>query len=111
MSGRRHRQKGDRAERRIVEMHLEIGVAAERRPLSGADRFQGVGADLDVYALGPDAPPLHAECKARASGEGFAVLERWLGQNDLLILKRDRAEPLILLPWRTWVALLRKVKP
>jgi len=36
-------------------------------------------------------------------------LERWLGENDLLFLRRDHAEPLVLLPWRVWAALLAKV--
>jgi len=37
-------------------------------------------------------------------------LERWLGENDLLFLRRDHAEPLVLLPWRVWAALLAKVR-
>jgi len=36
MSGARHRQKGDRVERELVERHKAIGVHAERYPLSGA---------------------------------------------------------------------------
>jgi hypothetical protein len=40
--------------------------------------------------------------KARGNGEGFATLERWLGDNDALFLRRDRAEPVIVLPWRIW---------
>ena len=36
MSGKRHRQKGDRIERELVRRHVELGVHAERVPLSGA---------------------------------------------------------------------------
>jgi len=32
-------------------------------------------------------------------------VECWLGDND--ILRRDRAEPMIVLPWRVWALLLR----
>jgi hypothetical protein len=42
--GARHRRKGDRTERKIVQLHRAIGVHAERYPFSGASRFsQGFG--------------------------------------------------------------------
>jgi hypothetical protein len=34
----------------------------------------------------------------------------WLGTYDVLFLRRDRADPLVLLPWSTWEALLEKVR-
>ncbi len=105
MSGRAPRRKGDRIEREIVALHRELGVNAERVPLSGAagGSFSG---DVDVYAHGADAAPLVTEVKARASGAGFATLERWLGDNDALVLRRDRAEPMVVLPWRTWARIV-----
>ncbi len=77
MSGRAPRRKGDRAERLIVSLHRELGIKAERVPLSGAagGSFSG---DVDVYAYGSDAAPLVTEVKARANGAGFTQLERWL---------------------------------
>jgi hypothetical protein len=60
MSGARHRQKGDRCERELVERHQALGVHAERYPLSGASRFRGSGHDIDLYALGREAAPLVA---------------------------------------------------
>ena len=54
---------------------------------------------------------LVAELKVRGSGEGFKTLERWLGENDLLFLWRDRQQPLVVLPWRIWERILGKVKP
>jgi hypothetical protein len=68
----------------------------------------GNGAGVDVYAFGPDVAPLVCEVKARASGEGFATIERWLGDADAMFLHRDRAEPLVVLPWSTWLRFLRK---
>ena len=65
------RDKGLRAERAIVAAHADLGVAAERVPLSGASRYQGNGDDVDEY--GRDAAPLVCEVKPRASGEGFAT--------------------------------------
>jgi hypothetical protein len=36
--------------------------------------------------------------KARKNGSGFALLEKWLDTYDVLFLRRDRADPLVLLP-------------
>ncbi len=103
------RRKGARLERELVELHRGLGVHAERVPLSGAMKYQGGGHDIDVYALGRDTPPLVTEVKGRANGAGFKTLERWLGENDALFLRRDHAEPLVLLPWPVWLPLLARV--
>jgi Holliday junction resolvase len=100
------RDKGARIEREVVAAHAELGIKAERVPLSGAARYRGNGADVDLYVFGPDAAPIVCEVKARASGEGFATLERWLGDADALFLRRDRADPLVVLPWQTWARLV-----
>ena len=39
---------------------------------------------------------------------GFVTLESWLGENDALFLIRDRAEPLVVLPWASWERLVGK---
>jgi hypothetical protein len=108
MSGARHRQKGNRVEREIVDRHLDLGIKAERYPLSGASRFRGSSHDVDVYVFGTDEAPLVAEVKARKNGAGFTQLETWLGEYDLLVLRRNHADPMIVLPWRTWAALLTR---
>jgi hypothetical protein len=103
--GRMQRSKGARIEREVVELHRGLGLHAEWVPLSGASRYQGNGADVDIY-LSPDRPPICGEVKARVNGEGFATLERWLGDNGFLALRRNNAEPLIVVPWRVWALLL-----
>jgi hypothetical protein len=110
MSGARHRVKGSRIEREIVDRHLAIGIKSERYPLSGASRFRGSGHDVDVYAFGTEEAPLVAEVKARANGGGFVTLEKWLGEYDALMLRRNHADPMVVLPWRVWAALLAKVR-
>jgi hypothetical protein len=95
------RDKGARAEREIVDRHKAINVHAERFPLSGASRFRGSGHDVDLYPFGRDAAPLVAEVKARKNGSGFALLEKWLGEYQVLFLRRNRADPLVVLPWST----------
>jgi Holliday junction resolvase len=68
MSGACHRRKGDRLEREIVDRHREIGVHAERYPLSGASRFRGSGHDVDLYPFGREQAPLVTEVKGRKDG-------------------------------------------
>jgi Holliday junction resolvase len=70
MSGARHRQKGNRVERAIVHALQDAGFAAERVPLSGA---------------------------ARGRFDGDISARDWLGDHDFLIVKADRAEPLVII--------------
>ena len=100
------RSKGSRVEREIVNRHKELGVHAERVPLSGASRYRENGHDLDIYAFGVLQKPLLSEVKARGDGQGFTVLERWLAENDALFLRRDGADPLVVVPWRVWERLI-----
>jgi hypothetical protein len=97
----------------IVELHRELGIRAERYPLSGATRFRGSGHDLDIYVRGREEAPIVAEVKARKNGTGFTQLEKWLGEFDALFLRRNHADPLVVVPWRVWAALLdrRQNKP
>jgi AAA domain/Archaeal holliday junction resolvase (hjc) len=89
MSGRRSRSKGARTERSIVSALQAKGIAAVRVPLSGAvgGRF---GGDIVLPLIGRD---LCVEVKARA--DGFRELYRWLNQREVLIVKADRQEPLV----------------
>lgn len=99
--GKASRDKGLRRERAIVDIHMKCGLRAERVPLSGAVGYRGNGADVDLYVRG--AEPVKAEVKARGAGDGFKMLERWLGKNDALILWRDRATPFVVLPLHVWI--------
>lgn len=105
--GKPSRDKGARIERELVNLHRSIGIHAARVPLSGAagGRFSG---DVDIYAFGEEEAPLVSESKGRASGAGFVTLERWLGDNDILFLRKDRSKPLVVLPWATWERLVLK---
>ena len=86
MSGRRSRAKGARTERGQAN-----GIAAVRVPLSGAvgDRFAG---EVLLPFMGRD---LCVEVRARA--DGFRELYSSLNQRDVLIVKADRQEPLVIL--------------
>ena len=98
--GKASRDKGARRERELVAKAKAAGLPAERVPLSGAagGSFTGDVRILDRLC----------EVMARANGEGFATIERWLGNNDALVLWRDRAEPLVVLTLADWMALLQR---
>lgn len=107
-------KKGRRVEHDLVELHEAAGIPAARVRASGAlahkfgHHFCG---DLKVWFLGSSAPPLVGEIKSRAGGAGFQTLSRWLAENDLLVLKQNGAQPMIVLPWATWVQVLQAVRP
>jgi len=98
------KRKGSRIEQELVRRHQAAGIQAERVPLSGAagGAFSG---DLRI------AGGLVAEVKARAGGAGFRTLERWLSDKDLLFLRRDYAEPLVLMPWEVYEHLMKNQFP
>ena len=106
MAGKRHKQKGDRVERRIVALHKMAGVVAERIPLSGAagGSFSGdVRIDTDVNNGGC----LLGEVKARKGATGWKTIKGWLGNNDVLFLVEDCCEPLVVLTWASYQAVLQ----
>jgi hypothetical protein len=87
MSGRRPRDKGARTERAIVRLLQGQGVPAKK-----ISRAWCAGADLRVPILGVDRA---VEVKCRAAG--FRQLYDWLNRRDVLIVKADRQEPLVVL--------------
>jgi hypothetical protein len=90
--GRSPRAKGNRVERELVALLQRAGIAAERVPLSGSAGGSYVG-DLSIPLLGVDRC---AEVKIR--GNGFLRLYDWLAGRDLLIVRADRREPLVVIP-------------
>jgi Holliday junction resolvase len=92
--GRASRDKGNRTERALVRILQVAGFAAEKIPLSGSagGRFSG---DVTVPLLGADRT---VEVKCRSTG--FAQLYGWLEGAEILVVKRDRSEPLVVLPLR-----------
>ena len=94
--GRMQRSKGARIEREIVHLHHDAAIPAEKVSRTGHS-----GPDLQI------AHEFSGEVKARKSGEGFATLERWLGTNDVLFLRRDWQAPLVVMPWSIYERLMQ----
>jgi len=90
--GRAPRAKGNRFERAIVKFLQDKGFPAERVPLSGSAGGSYLG-DLSVPVLGVDRV---VEVKHRRAG--FRQIYKWLADRDILIVRADRAEPLVVLP-------------
>lgn len=85
MSGKKSRDKGYRGERNLVKLLNEAGIKAKRIPLSGATWMKG---DLVIENM-------KAEVKVRK--EGFKRIYDWLSGNDLLFLKADRKDYLVVM--------------
>ena len=97
------RDKGARVEREIVQRFKDIGLWAEKVPLSGA-----AGGSFSGDILVEDYT---VEVKARKDGTGFRLLYRWLGDNDILVCKQDRTEPLVVMTIQTLGDLLSEHGP
>jgi Holliday junction resolvase len=102
--GKKQRIKGSSFEREMVNRHKDLGVDAKRVPLSGATDF----AKHDVIITKYDVmiSGISAECKIRANG--FKEIYKWLEENpDILFCRADRKEPFVVVPWTTWIQLLK----
>jgi len=84
------RRKGAKEENSIVRLLQSRGFAAEKLSRAGCP-----GPDPSVPVLGRD---LALEVKVRAAG--FKTLYDWLVDRDILIIRSDRREPLVVIPLR-----------
>jgi hypothetical protein len=105
MAGKKHKEKGDRAERWVVEELKALGLYAQRVPLSGAAEGE-FGGDIRFGMPGEFASRWSAEVKSREEGRGWAQVRNWLGYNHCLFLKEDRLDPLVVMPWERFKAII-----
>lgn len=104
----RSRQKGDRFERDCIKKLAELGVEAERVPLSGGAIGGSFEDDLLVDVCGRRE---HVECKTRA--RAWADLFGWLNpihhahKPFCLFIKADRTDTLVVMPLETFSALAK----
>lgn len=91
---------GAETENEVVARHLELGIEAERFP-AGRNAKGNIGrGDLQVLDM-------RGEVKHRATARGFEMLFSWLGDRDLLFLRRPGREPLVVAPWKTYERMIR----
>lgn len=101
MMGKKSRDKGNRIEREIVNLLQEVGIAAERVPLSGATKGRCTG-DVWVPVKNVDRV-LEIKCRA----DGFKQIYDWLSGHYGLVIRRDRDEPLIVLRFSEFAELAK----
>jgi|10_taG_2_1085330.scaffolds.fasta_scaffold01380_2 hypothetical protein len=101
--GKMQRDKGKRVELECVNLFKSWGLHSIRVPLSGATEY--AKGDIDLYLTGRDAP-LVGEVKARKSG--FKQVTDALGENDFLVVRLDKREPIFILPVSTMKELLTR---
>ena len=90
--GKKSKDKGYRLEHELVEKLKELGIQAERIPLSGAGGGSFIG-DLIVEGK-------IAEVKGRK--DGFKNLYKWLEGRDILFIRADRKEWLVVVRLKDW---------
>ena len=90
MPGKAPRQKGNRFECELVNELRAAGLDAHRIPLSGSMR--GFKGDVQIRLGGRT---LTLEAKSRASG--FAFIYKAIQEADILAIKVDRNEPLVVM--------------
>lgn len=95
-SARASRNKVSRAERALVRFLQDHGFGAERVTQGGA----AGGVTFPLLAV-----DRVVEVKARA--DGFRELYRWLEERDILLVKADRKEALVVIPLRLAVSIAR----
>lgn len=96
---KRSRNKGYRTERNLLIELRKHGIKALRVPLSGS--CEGFAGDLIVENK-------TAEVKARA--KGFKELYKWLQDRDLLFLKADFRDYLVVMRLDEFIGLLKEAK-
>lgn len=104
----RSRQKGDRFERECIHRLRDLGVPAERVPLSGAAGGSHTD-DLDIVVCGA---PQKVECKTRA--RAWADLFGWIARTDrkppfALFIKADRTDTLVVMRLEDFAALSKGI--
>lgn len=99
--GKSQRDKGYRTENTLVHALRAYNIEAKRVPLSGGTSF--CKGDLMINVKDEE---LRLESKARANG--FKQLYQWLEGNDVLAIKADRKETLIVLPLKKFCELITK---
>jgi len=83
---------------------LEAGITS-RYQLAGKRHLFGVDAGGSFTGDIRIAGRYTAEVKARSDGQGFRMLEAWIGRG-LLILKRDRKPPIVVMAFNAYARLL-----
>lgn len=92
--------KGDRLERDVVNLHRDLDIPSERTLEKGARSDGSPTWDIDLYVKGVEEAPMIGECKNQEKIGDY--IWDWLGDNDFLVMKKNRKERLYVIPERIW---------
>lgn len=95
------KDRGRRAEHRVVKLHADIGVETKRVPLSGV--LGGEFRDDIVLPYG------RGEIKMRRGATGWKTLKVWMKDTQAMFLLEDRTLPLVVLPWATYADFVQRL--
>lgn len=104
----RNKEKGDRLEAKLVEMLLLAGFHARRTPKSGSGPLSsnpGSGYDISLSLFDKVY-----KVEAKARGVAFQTFYKWLRKSDMVIVKQNFEEPLVVLPLRLAIELMNATK-
>src|SRR3990172_9703721 len=95
--------RGYQHEISVRDKHIEAGIPCERVPLSGrmGGKYQG---DLCIPSI--EHREFILECKARRNGSGFKMIEDWIEGKDLLFIRRNNQEDLVVMPLNIYFKLM-----
>lgn len=101
--GRASKQKGYRVERALVErLHtVHPRIKARRVPFSGSARHLGPNLANDVEIILDDEVIFRGESKGRKRDNGFKQIKDWLDDADILFIKEDNKDFIVVMPWVT----------
>ena len=99
-----NKKRGYQVEKWLEEKHNDFGIPCERVPLSGSigGKYSG---DLCIPSVANSV--FRCESKARKGGTGFQTIERWMGDNDVLFLKRNHQAPLVVVSMELYLKMMR----
>ena len=104
----RNKEKGDRFEARLVDILLTAGFLARRTPLSGSGPLsanKGSGYDVRLSLFDK---VYKVEAKARSVA--FQTFYKWLTKSDIVVVKQNHEEALVVLPLRLALEILKQAK-
>jgi hypothetical protein len=98
------KRKGYAAEIWLRDKHLQQGIPCERVPLSG---LMGGKYDGDLAIPNVEQREFSIESKARKNGTGFKTLETWMQDKQIMFLKRNHQNPLVVMDFDTYMKLMK----
>jgi hypothetical protein len=98
--GIKSRRKGARIELDTLHKLQDAGIVAEK--LSYAYKKTH---DLKVVMF-----DRHQKMEIKCRANGFATIYKWLEPVDLLVLRRDRSEPLVVMSLKTMIEMIKSAQ-